>query len=352
MGYTVEVAAAPAGFAGKIRAQGYEVHAIPFSRNPLSLKNVVAYHVLRQLMRSRHYAVVHMHTPVAGFLGRLAARREDVPHILYTAHGFHFHRRGNRWSNYLYYTLERVASRWTDTLITINKDDYAVASRRFASGLTHVAYVPGVGVDCQKCEVSSATSRGAARSFLGLSMQEYVVAWVGELNQNKRPQDVLAAVHELRKTQRVRVFMLGGGRRSQEIMNRAVCDNLNEIVSLLGRVSNVSEYLSASDVLVSTSMREGLPRNIIEAMAAGLPVVAYNIRGCNDLVIDGETGFLVPFGDVHGLADKLAWLAQHPDERRHMGEAGRRRVEETFSLEAVLPQMMTVYRSELEREAL
>jgi glycosyltransferase involved in cell wall biosynthesis len=99
-------------------------------------------------------------------------------------------------------------------------------------------------------------------------------------------------------------------------------------------------------------MREGLPRNIIEAMAAGLPVVAYNIRGCNDLVIDGETGFLVPFGDVHGLADKLAWLAQHPDERRHMGEAGRRRVEETFSLEAVLPQMMTVYRSELEREAL
>jgi len=121
-------------------------------------------------------------------------------------------------------------------------------------------------------------------------------------------------------------------------------------VSLAGWVSNVAEYLSASDVFLSTSSREGLPRNVMEAMATGLPVVAYDIRGCNDLVVDGETGFLVPFGDVRGLADKLAWLAQHPDERHQMGEAGRRRIEETFSLEAVLPQMKTIYQNELGRK--
>jgi len=88
----------------------------------------------------------------------------------------------------------------------------------------------------------------------------------------------------------------------------------------------------------------------MEAMAAGLPVVAYDIRGCNDLVVDGETGFLVPFGDVHGLTDKLTWLAHHPDERHRMGEAGRKRIEETFSLEAVLPQMRTIYQNELGRK--
>jgi glycosyltransferase involved in cell wall biosynthesis len=90
----------------------------------------------------------------------------------------------------------------------------------------------------------------------------------------------------------------------------------------------------------------------MEAMAVGLPVVAYDVRGCNDLVVDGETGFLVPFGDVHGLADKLALLAEDPDERHRMGEAGRRRIEETFSLEAVLPQMKIVYQNELGREEL
>jgi glycosyltransferase involved in cell wall biosynthesis len=84
-------------------------------------------------------------------------------------------------------------------------------------------------------------------------------------------------------------------------------------------------------------------------MATGLPVVAYDIRGCNDLVVDGETGFLVPLGDVRGLVDKLVWLAHHPDERHNMGVAGRRRIEEMFSLEMVLPQLKAIYQSELGR---
>jgi glycosyltransferase involved in cell wall biosynthesis len=146
------------------------------------------------------------------------------------------------------------------------------------------------------------------------------------------------------------MVMLGSGSRDREVADLAVRHGLEGIVSLAGWVSNVAEYLSASDVFLSTSSREGLPRNVMEAMGTGLPVVAYDIRGCNDLVVDGETGFLVPFGDVRGLAGKLAWLAQHPDERRHMGEAGRRRIEETFSLEAVLPQMKTVYQNELGRK--
>jgi glycosyltransferase EpsD len=173
---------------------------------------------------------------------------------------------------------------------------------------------------------------------------------VGELNRNKRPEDALAAIGHLSMRDPVRMVMLGNGRRSREISDLAVRYGLDEIVSLTGRVANVAKYLSASDVLLSTARREGLPRNVMEAMATGLPVVAYDIRGCNDLVIDGETGFLVPFGDVRGLADKLAWLAQHPDERHQMGEAGRRRIEETFSLEAVLPQMKTVYQNELGRK--
>jgi glycosyltransferase involved in cell wall biosynthesis len=350
MGFQVEVAAAPVGFAEKIRAEGYEVHAIPFSKNPLSLRNIAAYCALRRLMQSRHYIMVHVHTPVAGFLGRFAARRVGVPHIIYTAHGFHFHSHGKWWSNHLYYTLEQMAAHWTDTLIAINREDFAIASRAFARGRTKVVYVPGVGVDCRKYQILPATGRVAARASLGLSVDAYVVAWVGELDRNKRPEDALAAIRYLSQSGCTRMLMLGSGETSKEMEDLAVQYSLTGVVSLTGRVSNVADYLSASDVLLSTSIREGLPKSVMEAMATGLPVVAYDIRGCNDLVIDGETGFLVPFGDVSGLTDKLMWLAQHPDERRHMGEAGRRRIDETFSLEAVLPQMKTVYQNELGRK--
>ena len=123
----------------------------------------------------------------------------------------------------------------------------------------------------------------------------------------------------------------------------------DDSVACKGRVSNVGAYLAASDIFLSTASQEGLPRNVMEAMAAALPVVSYDIRGCNDLVLDGETGFLLPLGDVRGLADKLAWLAEHPDERRRMGTAGRRRIQETFSLDQVLPQMKKIYEDELAR---
>ncbi|MHB8107499.1 MAG: glycosyltransferase family 4 protein [Candidatus Cryosericum sp.] len=350
MGYAVEVAAAPAGFAEEIRGEGYEVHSIPFSRNPLNMRNILAYSTLRKLMRSKHYIMVHVHTPVAGFLGRLAARRQGVSHIVYTAHGFHFHRYGMWWSNCLYYTLERIGARWTDVLITINREDFAAASSRLVRGRTKVVYVPGVGVDCRKFQVPSTAEHVNARASLEFSQNSCAIVWVGELNRNKRPQDALVALSRLCETTSAQMVMLGNGKRAQEMRNLAAQYGLGEIVRLLGRVTNVAEYLSASDVFVSTSMREGLPRSILEAMATGLPVVAYDIRGCNDLVVDGETGFLVPFGDVHGLADKLAWLARHPDERHRMGEAGRERIMEKFSLAAVLPKLKTVYQDELARK--
>jgi glycosyltransferase involved in cell wall biosynthesis len=349
MGYSVEVAAGVSGFAEQIHAEGYEVHTMGFSRSPLSLRNVTAYSALRRLMQSRRYVMVHVHTPIAGFLGRLAARLAGVPHVVYTAHGFHFHGQGKWWSNRPYYALERTAAHWTDTLITINKEDLAVASRAFAHGRTKVVYVPGVGVDCQRYQPSSTAGRMAVRAALGLPEDAYVVAWVGELDRNKRPEDALAAIRHLSQAGCARMVILGSGETSKETGALVARYGLTGVVSLTGRISNVAECLGASDVLLSTSIREGLPKSVMEAMATELPVVAYDIRGCNDLVLDGETGFLVPFGDVPGLADKLAWLAHHPDERHRMGEAGRRRIEQTFSLEAVLPQMKTVYEDELRR---
>ena len=350
MGCSVEVAAGVSGFAESIKAEGYEVHSIPFSRNPLSIANIAAYRVLSRLMQSRHYVMVHANTPVAGFLGRIAARRQGVPHIIYTAHGFHFHSHGKWWSNRLYYTVEQMASHWTDTLITINKEDFGVASRDFGGGRTKVVYVPGVGTDCSQFAPATVCQRTHVRISLHLREEAFVIAWVAEFIKRKRPDDAVAAVHDLSHGTPAQLIMLGDGLLLDSIQKAVLERGMRDTIAFRGRVSNVANYLTASDVFLSTASQEGLPKGVMEAMAAGLPVVAYDIRGCNDLVVDGETGFLVPFGDVHGLTDKLAWLAHHPDEGHRMGEAGRMRIEETFSLEAVLPQMRTIYQNELGRK--
>lgn len=349
MGYEVEVAAAPAGFAEKIRAEGYEVHPIAFSRNPLSVRNIAAYRALRGVMRNGNYVMVHVHTPVAGFLGRFAARRQGVPHIVYTAHGFHFHSHGKWWSNTLYYALERTAAHWTDTLITINREDFAVASRSFFHGRTRVVYVPGVGVDCSRFAPAAPDQQERERTLLDLRQDALVITWVAEFSKRKRPDDAVEAAHKVISGSQTQLVMLGDGPLLGRIQKANQQSGERENVTFRGSVSNIPEYLAASDVFLSTASQEGLPRSVMEAMATGLPVVAYDIRGCNDLVVDGETGFLVPLGDVRGLADKLAWLAQHPDEGRSMGAAGRRRIEETFSLEMVLPQMKGIYQNELGR---
>lgn len=350
MGYTVEVAAAPDGFAEKILSEGYEVHPIPFTRHPLSFRNITAYRELRHLLRSRHYTMVHVHTPVAGFLGRLAARRQGVPHILYTVHGFHFHSRGRWWTNTLYYMLERMAVPWTDALITINKEDFSIASRAFAHGGTRVLYVPGVGTDCGTFAPVSADEKERERIRLHLAGAATVIAWVAEFIPRKRPVDAIAAVDGLGSPERVQLVMLGDGPLLESVREMVTGRSEQGMISCPGRVPNVSEYLAASDIFVSTASQEGLPRNVMEAMAAGLPVAAYDIRGCNDLVIDGVTGFLVPMGNVAGLTAKLEWLAKHPQERRDMGAAGRKRIEETFALDKVLPQMRIIYQNELERK--
>jgi glycosyltransferase involved in cell wall biosynthesis len=349
MGYVVEAAAAPAGFSARIRAEGYEVHPIPFARNPLSPRNVAAYVALRRLMRSRQYFMVHVHTPVAGFLGRLAALRMGVLHVIYTAHGFHFHSHGKWWPNRLYYALERTAARWTDTLIVINSEDSAIASRAFTRGRAKVVYVPGVGTDCSEFTPATVDRRVHERTSLRLREDSFVIAWVAEFIKRKRPDDAVAAICRLSTETPAQLVMLGDGPLLGSIQKTVLRRGIGDTIACRGSVTNVPDYLAASDAFLSTASQEGLPKCAMEAMAAGLPVVAYDIRGCADLVIDGETGFLVPLGDVRSLAGKLAWLAQRPEERYRMGAAGRRRIEEMFSLDTVLSRMKEVYQNELGR---
>lgn len=344
MGYEVEVAAGPSGFAARIEAAGFHVIPFDFTKNPLDLHLLTITTQLIRLMRERRYVLVHVHTPIAGFIGRYAARRAGVPHIMYTAHGFHFHPLGNPVTNAAYWLVEKVGSRWTTVLVTINEHDERAARRWFSrAGLT-IYRVSGVGVDTGLFTPPTAEYRGEARRALGVDPGAVVIGWVGELDRGKRPLDALRVLAMLRtKVPDAVLLMAGEGPMAGLVRQRASALGLDTAVLVTGRQDDMPHFLAACDVLLSTSGREGLPKSIMEAMAMGMPVVAWESRGCSDLILDGVTGYLVPFGDVQGMGEGLESLGKSAEDRHRLGSAGRDRVLTEFTTEHVLSQMRAIY---------
>jgi glycosyltransferase involved in cell wall biosynthesis len=349
MGYEVEAAAGPSGYAARIESAGFRVIPFGFSKNPVAprLPGIAA--ALIQLMRERRYVLVHVHTPIAGFVGRYAAHVAGVPHIMYTAHGFHFHPLGALVENRLFIAVEKLASRWTDVLVVMNHEDAAAAHALFARPGLDIEEVPGVGVDTTVFVPPEPRARGLSRDQLSIADAGLVVGWVGEFTRRKRPADLLEVARRLAiSLPDTRFLMAGEGPLESDTRQTVKIRRLQGTVLFPGWQADVPSFLAGCDTLVSTASQEGLPRNILEAMACGLPVVAWNIRGCRDLVVDGTTGFLLPYGDIDGMCARLEQLAHDEGMRRAMGAAGRERVEREFSQDRVLEDMKRIYVSLLD----
>jgi len=343
-GWRVEAAACPSGYAQRIEADGFVVHPISFARSPLRLSNIRGTYQLLQLLRRGDFDIMHVHTPVAGFFGRWAAHAAGTPCVVYTAHGFHFHEYGGRISNAIFMAAERMAARWTDILVTINRDDYAAASLKMSGHRLRIRYVPGVGLDPQQYDSLLPTRMPLPEHGIRLSPDQCVVTWVGEFNPGKRPLEALRVVADLRRRgQPVCLIMAGQGLLLATAKAACAEWGLQDVCWFVGRIDWIPDLLAGSRIFIMTSQREGLPRAMMEAMAAGLPVVAYSIRGVRDLVQDGINGRLVPLGEAKQMADAVAELVLKPDVAHRMGNVGRVTIQEGFSLEAAMSQMMPVY---------
>ncbi|HOB90845.1 MAG TPA: glycosyltransferase family 4 protein [Bacillota bacterium] len=313
---------------------------IPFGRSPYSPGNTKACLLLRRLLSRTHYDLIHVHTPVASFLGRLLARATHQGKTLYTAHGFHFYE-GAPLRNWLvYYTAERLAARWTDGLIVMNTEDLENAQRMGFELGKNLFYVHGVGVDLDRYAASS-IHENSVRVELGIPTNDLVVTCVAELNRNKN-QDYLLDAWRLfsRKFTDAHLLLVGGG--DAGALERKVKRERISRVHFLGYRCDVPDILQMTDVAVLVSKREGLPRCLLEAMAAGKPVVASNVRGNRDLVDHEQTGFLVELGDVPGLVCALERLAVDRKLMKEMGLRGREKMRD-YSLDKVVGEMARVY---------
>ena len=285
-----------------------KVYNVSFARSPKSRDNLQAYKELKKIIYEEHYDVIHCNTPMAGIVTRLAARkaRSLGSKVYYTAHGFHFYKGAPQKNWIVFYPIEKFFSRMTDMLITITKEDYKLASKKFHC---QVGYIPGVGVDGKRYHSVSKEEQLKIREELGFLPGQKIILCVGELLPNKNQQMAIHAMKEIVKEYAdSQLLLAGNGPEKDNLENIIQTMGLQENVKLLGYVTNLEEYQKITDVSVSCSKREGLPLNIVEAMLAGTPVVASMNRGHRELIRDGKTGFLVAVNDFEKMSIKILEL--------------------------------------------
>ncbi|MBO5127918.1 MAG: glycosyltransferase family 4 protein [Clostridia bacterium] len=282
-GYKTYVAAANDTDDQNVKIQYCDEYVeIEFKRNPLHPKNFSAYRKLRKLIQNNDFDIIHCHTPVGGLLGRLAARnaRKKGTRVFYTAHGFHFYK-GAPLKNWLFfYPVEKFCSYFTDVLITINQEDYALAHKKMKA--KRVEYVPGVGIDLSRFK-NVQVDRAAKRREIGVPEDAFLLFSVGELNANKNHQVIIKALAKLNNPS-VHYAIAGIGDKREYLLNLAAELGIAEQVHLLGYRKDIPELNCSADVFCFPSFREGLSVSLIEVMACGLPVVCSRIRGNTDLI--------------------------------------------------------------------
>ena len=319
-----------------------KVYNIPFSRSPKSSNNLKAYEMLKEILRTEHYDVVHCNTPMGGIVTRLAARktRKTGTKVFYTAHGFHFYN-GAPLKNWLiFYPVEKLFASMTDKLITINHEDYELAKRKFR---TDVSYIHGVGVDGKRYHPSSEKDKSELRKELGFTPSQKIMLCVGELLPNKNQAMAVKMMKEVVKKYPDAVLLLAGnGPEHDDLQVLIDAERLQNSVRLLGYCTRLEKYQRIADVLVACSKREGLPLNIVEAMLSGNPVVATKNRGHCELVRDGETGFLVDMGDEKKMSEYVVKILGDKNLGQYMGEKARKFAEK-YERENVRLELEKVY---------
>lgn len=278
----------------------------PFERNPLKPGNLKAYTKLKKVIDAGGYDIIHCHTPVGAMLTRLAAKqaRKNGTKVFYTAHGFHFYKGAPAINWLLYYPVEKWLSRYTDVLITINKEDYERA-KTFKAG--RVCYVPGVGIDLKKFATSDELHK-EKRSWLckefDIPEDAMILLSVGEVNKNKNHRVVIEALGKLKRKD-IYYVICGRGPLRDAYVSLAEQLNIGKQVILTGYRTDVADFYKAADVFVFPSFREGLPVSVMEAMASGLPIIATSIRGSSDIVKESINGKLLKPDDVDGFANVI-----------------------------------------------
>ena len=316
-------------------------HQIDFDRSPFSASLLKAYGQIKKLINSTHFDIIHCHTPVAAILARLAAKKErkKAVKVVYTAHGFHFFRGAPLANWIIYYPAEWLCSFFTDTLITINTEDFSRAEKRLHAKKTE--YIQGIGLNTEKYS-SITVDIKEERKSLDIPDDAILLLSVGELNKNKNHQAVMKALAKLSNLN-IHYALAGIGPLEQYLKKLSRDLGIEDRVHILGFIPDIAKLYHTADIFCFPSLREGLPVSLMEAMASGLPCVCSKIRGISDLIDDKKGGLLVNKIDDEGFLKAIEELIDN-DNNDEMINYNREKIKQFDEL-VVMEKMRQIYKS-------
>lgn len=316
-------------------------HAITFERSPFKIDNLKAIKQMKRLLNEEKFDLVHCHTPMGGVVTRIAAKkaRKNGTKVFYTAHGFHFYK-GAPFINWaIYYPVEKWLSKYTDVLITINDEDYEAAKKFNAK---RVEKIDGIGVDEKRFKIIlTDDEKNELRKEFGIEENDVVLTYVAELNTGKRQDLLIDAVSEIVKEKsNIKLLLVGKGKLEEEYRKKIEELGVEKNIILTGYRKDVPKIFKITDIVVSTSEREGLPINLVEALMSSLPIIVTNVRGNNELAKNNENGFIIESKEE--LIKNIKILVENENKRVEMGCKGLKNSEK-YTLENVLERMKKIY---------
>jgi glycosyltransferase involved in cell wall biosynthesis len=310
--------------------------------NPLV--NIKAVTDLRKIMVEGDFDIVHTHSSVAGVVGRLAAYIARIPVIIHHVHGWGLHEKMSTFSKFLYLNLERLCARFTNQLIVVSKTDIKKGLDYRIADENKFALIYN-GIDQERFEQT--VNESQIREELGLKPDSDLVGMIGRLDEQKNPLDFIrAAAIVADNYQNVQFVFIGDGPLRNESKRLIKVLNLDDKFFLLGYRDDVTRIIPVLKITALSSLWEGLPIVFLEALSAGKPIVANNVDGAKEIVIDGETGYLVTPGEPSEMAEKILTLLNNDSLCHDMASIAKQR-SEYYSVDRMVSEIEQLYKDQL-----
>lgn len=310
-------------------------------RNVLAFKdNYIAYKNLMTLLKTGNFEAIHCNTPIGGVIGRLCGKIAKVPKVIYTAHGFHFYKGAPIINRTIFKWAEVLLAHWTDAIITINNEDFQAAQKFKLRNHGKVYYVPGVGIDTDAYK-NVEFDKESFKKNLKLKNNDIICIAMGDLIKRKNYESSIKAIAKTNNTN-IHFLICGKGPKLENLRKLSRDLNIENQIHFLGFRTDIKELLNISDIFLFTSYQEGLPRSVMEAMAAGLPCIASKIRGNIDLIENGKGGYLCNPYDVDGFAKAISNISKDAEIRKGMGEINLQTIKK-YDAENVSVIMKEIY---------
>ena len=346
-GHEVVAVCAPGDQVAEIRKQGIPVRTVPMEREISLFRDLRSLLQLFRCFRSERFDVVHTHTPKAGLLGPIAAKMAGVPIVVHTIHGLLYHDALPLWKWLFFWIPEKTTALFSDYLLSQSREDVSVAIRTWLCRKSKILYL-GNGIDVSRFSPQSATP-DQEPDEQDIGRKRVVVGSVGRLVYEKGFGELFQAAEALAGKYEKLEFAIVGPQEADQ--NDAIGpDRIKDLekrglLRFLGWQTDMPAMYRTMDLFVLPSHREGIPRACMEAAAMGLPVIATDIRGCREVVLDGQTGTLVPVRNAAALAEAIERMLRRPQDWASMGARARQHMFENFNNRIILQRLCDFYAS-------